>query len=119
MKVLNFRSEAAQRGLREGSAVYVGRPKGGGVCHYGNPFTHMGEGTLALFKVNTREEAVRAYDEWLRGFKIYPNNPRLEAQRAWILNHLRELRGKDLVCWCAPRACHADILLVVANKEEL
>lgn len=28
----------------------------------------------------------------------------------------RELRGKDLACWCKPAAvCHADVLLEVAN----
>lgn len=27
----------------------------------------------------------------------------------------RELRGKDLACWCAPQACHADVLLEIAN----
>lgn len=26
-----------------------------------------------------------------------------------------ELCGKDLVCWCAPKPCHADILLEIAN----
>lgn len=30
---------------------------------------------------------------------------------------LEELRGRDLVCWCAPLACHADVLLRLANKE--
>ena len=29
---------------------------------------------------------------------------------------LRPLRGKHLVCFCAPRACHADVLLREANK---
>jgi hypothetical protein len=28
---------------------------------------------------------------------------------------LSELRGKDLICWCAPEACHADVLLELAN----
>lgn len=28
----------------------------------------------------------------------------------------RELAGKDLVCWCAPKRCHGDILLRVANS---
>ena len=28
------------------------------------------------------------------------------------------LRGKDLVCWCAPKRCHADILLKYANEED-
>jgi len=28
----------------------------------------------------------------------------------------RELRGKDLVCWCAlDEPCHADVLLEIAN----
>jgi uncharacterized protein DUF4326 len=29
---------------------------------------------------------------------------------------LAPLRGKDLVCYCAPKACHGDILLREANK---
>jgi len=28
-----------------------------------------------------------------------------------------ELRGKDLACWCAPEACHADFYLAVANES--
>ena len=29
----------------------------------------------------------------------------------------RELRGKDLACWCGPEGpCHADVLLDVANR---
>jgi len=28
----------------------------------------------------------------------------------------RELKGKDLGCWCAPEPCHADVLLEFANK---
>jgi len=41
--------------------------------------------------------------------------------RAWLLQRpelmaaLPELRGKDLVCWCAPEPCHADVLLELAN----
>jgi len=31
--------------------------------------------------------------------------------------NLGELRGKDLICWCAPLPCHADILLELANQE--
>ena len=29
---------------------------------------------------------------------------------------LPELRGKDLVCWCAPLACHGDLLLRLAGE---
>jgi hypothetical protein len=28
----------------------------------------------------------------------------------------KELRGKHLVCFCAPKACHADTLLRIANE---
>lgn len=31
---------------------------------------------------------------------------------------LRPLRGKNLVCFCAPKACHGDVLLAHANKVE-
>lgn len=27
-----------------------------------------------------------------------------------------QLRGKDLVCWCSPKSCHADVLLEIANS---
>jgi hypothetical protein len=26
------------------------------------------------------------------------------------------LRGKDLICWCAPKRCHADAILRKANR---
>lgn len=29
----------------------------------------------------------------------------------------RELRGRDLVCWCFPLTCHGEILLRIANEE--
>lgn len=32
-----------------------------------------------------------------------------------LMNALGELRGKDLVCFCKPEACHGDILLELAN----
>lgn len=32
---------------------------------------------------------------------------------------LKELSGKNLACWCPPdQACHADVLLELANKEQ-
>ena len=34
--------------------------------------------------------------------------PRLEG--AELLVKVHELSGRDLVCWCAPRACHDDLL---------
>jgi hypothetical protein len=30
----------------------------------------------------------------------------------------KQLRGKDLVCFCAPSRCHGDTLLKIANEEK-
>jgi len=38
---------------------------------------------------------------------------RLAREPGW----LAPLRGKDVVCWCAPKRCHADTLLRLANGE--
>lgn len=70
-------------------AIYVGRPS-----KWGNPYKIGIDGT--------REEVIELYKKWL-------SNQR-------YLN-LEELKGKDLVCWCKPLPCHADILLELANKE--
>ncbi len=31
---------------------------------------------------------------------------------------LEPLRGQDLACWCAPKRCHADTLLRLANRKD-
>ena len=77
-------------------AVYVGRP-----TVWGNPFTHVQHLKKGI-KVATREEAVHKYRE-----TVVP---------IMLEDIKRELNGKDLVCWCAPLACHADVLLEVANE---
>jgi hypothetical protein len=50
-----------------------------------------------------RERVIAQFEQYLL------NSPELLAQ-------LGELKGKDLVCYCAPKACHGDILLRLANK---
>jgi hypothetical protein len=86
-KVLNKRTHGVPAG-----AVYVGRP-----TKWGNPFV--------VGKDGTRDEVINKY--WLL---LCSANPPV------TLADLQELRGKDLVCWCAPCACHADILLKIANR---
>lgn len=74
-------------------AVYVGRP-----TIWGNPYVIGRDGD--------RDEVIRKYREYV-------------THRPDLLARLPELRGKDLVCWCAPKPCHADILLELANSEEM
>jgi len=33
-----------------------------------------------------------------------------------LIAQIHELRGYDLVCWCAPEPCHGDVLLRLANE---
>ena len=41
------------------------------------------------------------------------------ADRAFFMDKVAELRGKNLACWCALDApCHADVLLELANAEK-
>lgn len=55
-----------------------------------------------------------------------PDQEVIEAYRGWIsgrpglLEDLGELVGKRLACWCAPRACHGDVLAeLVAERYEV
>lgn len=77
--------------------IYIGRGS-----KWGNPFTHM-EGTMADFKVGTREESIEAYREWI-------------MENDELLLDLHELKGKVLCCFCKPKSCHGDILAELADK---
>lgn len=68
-------------------AVYVGRGS-----PWGNPYTHL-DGEL------TREECISNYE-----YDLLHDETRMAKCR-------EELRGKDLVCYCKPLACHADVLI--------
>lgn len=90
-RVLNVRT-ASKAELA--AAIYVGRPS-----QWGNPFK--------LRYASDRAAVLRAYQAWIMRDLVYQRLLR-EAAR-------HELRGKDLLCWCAPLPCHADVLLEIAN----
>ena len=78
--------------IASSTAIYVGRP-----TRWGNPFK--------IGKDGTREEVVEKYRHWICD----------SPEASHLRNTISELRGVDLVCWCAPQACHADVLLELAN----
>lgn len=85
--------------------VYIGRDNpalGLRDIGFGNPFSHKAV-SRAEFRVATRQEAIERYEAWLL------QQPQLIARIK------RELRGKILGCWCAPLACHGDVLARIAN----
>lgn len=71
--------------------TYIGRPS-----KFGNPFV--------IGQHGSRADVIARYETWLL------------SQPALVEAAKRELRGKSLVCWCAPLACHGDVLLRVANS---
>ena len=69
--------------------VYIGRPG-----PWGNPFTIGRDGT--------RADVIAKYEQYLL------SSPEMMAA-------LPYLRGKIFGCWCAPLACHGDVLARYAN----
>ena len=90
--------------------VYIGRGKG---SIFGNPFTHK-EGTQAAVVVGSRAEAIQAFRDWLAGKAYQDVEP---ERRQAILDNIPTLKGKVLGCWCAPLACHGDVLAELANGK--
>jgi len=64
--------------------VLIGRPS-----KWGNPYKIGDDGT--------RDQVIRWYQSHVR-------------QAPELLAALHELYGKTLGCWCAPQACHGDVL---------
>lgn len=72
--------------------VYVGRPS-----PFGNPFE--------IGKDGNREEVIEKFKNY-----VYSNPILLSRIKS-------ELKGKILGCWCAPKHCHAEILVEIANSQ--
>lgn len=79
-----------KEGVREG-AVYIGRGS-----QWGNPFVIGRDGT--------REEVIEKYSTWIRA-------------GSFLLERLSVLKGKDLVCFCAPLPCHGDVLKELLDER--
>ena len=74
---------------RERYDIYIGRPS-----RWGNPY--------CIGRDGTRAEVIAKYRQWIQ------TQPHLLAA-------LPELRGKVLGCFCAPLACHGDVLVELSD----
>jgi hypothetical protein len=75
-------------------AIYVGRPS-----KWGNPYR--------------AEECAGGQDDAVECFRVL-----VESEPETIEEIQRELRGKQLACWCSlTKKCHADVLCEIANRE--
>ncbi len=106
--VLKISIGRARRGLGSllPGQVYVGRPS-----PLGNPY--------ALGRDGSREQVIALYRRWLWGQLQLPGSPQeCELRRLLALARSGEL---ELLCWCAPLPCHAEVvrsaLLWLAGEE--
>lgn len=75
--------------------VYIGRTKDGGYG-FGNPF---------LASTHGHQKCIELFRNLLYGQIREDTGQR----RKWILDHIEELRGKRLGCFCRPKPCHGDV----------
>ena len=75
---------------------YVGRPS-----PLGNPWK-AGDDL-------SRDEAIRRYKIWLN-LQWRTNNRRVRDELMRLTNQLIRDGELTLACWCAPQACHADVI---------
>jgi len=78
---------------REPCDVYIGRPS-----KWGNPFV--------ITKENQRDKVIAQYREYV-------------LSSSELMAALPELWGKVLGCWCKPLACHGDVLVELADSDNL
>jgi hypothetical protein len=92
------------------NAVSVARP-----TKWGNPFVIGRDGT--------RAQCIALYRRMVAGEPVDagPGPAELARTRRFIAEHVHELRGKNLACWCPlpapgkPDLCHAAVLLELAK----
>jgi ribA/ribD-fused uncharacterized protein len=82
----------------QSNLVHIGRPS-----KWGNPFKMKIDRYKGELK-GERERVVLMYRLWIN------SQPQL-------LRALPELKGKNLGCYCAPKACHGDVLFEMANSR--
>ncbi|KKK50084.1 hypothetical protein LCGC14_3128570 [marine sediment metagenome] len=84
------------------NTVYVGRPS-----KWGNPFK---VGVVSAYAGGRKIQDLRYAYSIYRA--VAPENAMLVAEAQ------RELKGKNLACWCPlDGPCHADVLLEIANER--
>lgn len=115
-RVINIRDVEAQAGpsgnwyfgpergiVMPENMVYIGRPGRGMPGPWGNP--------IPLTDESQRADVLVKYMGWLEAVLL--TDLGVEGQPFHAA--LRGLIGKTLVCFCKPKACHGDVLVLVAT----
>ena len=86
--------------LKHPDSVYIGRH----VVYVKGTFNSKWKNPFPVKRLG-RDECIKAYKEYIM------KNPEL-------IKDLKELKGKQLGCWCKPEACHGDILVELIQQIE-
>ena len=89
-RVIHIKDKELGGSTFSNNEVYIGRPS-----KWGNPFI--------IGKDGNREEVINKYRHWIFDQKK-------------LMTSLHSLRGKDLVCYCKPQACHGDVLVKLVDR---
>lgn len=81
---------------RKPGDIYIGRPS-----VLGNPFVIGRDGS--------RQQVIERYTVWL--------HDQFTAKPEFWFGMLRTIRGRRLICYCKPLACHGDVLAALADAE--
>lgn len=87
--------------------VYIGRAGAGMSGKFGNPIRRNATCPECAGVHTTTYGVLLCYSDWLRR--------RIRADPEYAAR-VRELHGKRLFCFCAPRPCHGEVLAVVAAE---
>lgn len=80
--------------------IYIGRPS-----KWGSPFSYK-KNTIAKYKAKNRIDSIEKHKDWLT-----------KGDGRYLLDDLKELKGKTLGCWCNPnQKCHGDIIVKLVNN---
>ena len=90
---------------RDLNNVYIGRA--GVVFINGKRYPTKPSPFCNPFKEGTLEERIEKYREYI--IKKLDKDPEL-------VKELRQLKGKNLGCWCKPNDCHGDVLIELINE---
>jgi len=91
-RVLNIRTLKREGVLGKTPGIFIGRPS-----PFGNPFKIGRDGTRA---------------QVIEKYRVY-----LSQKPDLVEKARRELKGQNLLCFCAPDLCHGDVLLALVNSH--
>ena len=84
---------------------YIGRSG-----DFGNPFI--------IGPFCTRAESIERHRQWLLKWLQHQEEVVIGIySNRWVIEHLEELRGEVLGCYCKPLACHGDVLVELLEEK--